>query len=111
MILGKGGIRFAPCVTSLEIFRPELVQNGMSKLLVILQERNSIINALQTIAMNNFRRLSILNKEKINCNSHKNILKIIINNKSLLSDYYTNKDFLILYCKSIKIKFLKSFKS
>ena len=89
------------------------VVNIMSNPIITLLETNSIMDALQTMTTNNFRRLPVINKEKklIGIVTNKDIFKIIINNKGLLADYLTIRTFnlLIPYCKTIKNKFLKVF--
>ena len=67
----------------------------MSKPIVTIQETQSIIDALKAMQKNNFRRLPITNKEGklIGIVTDKDIFKIIINNKDLLSDLYNNKNF------------------
>jgi signal-transduction protein with cAMP-binding, CBS, and nucleotidyltransferase domain len=71
------------------------VVNIMSNPIITLLETNSIMDALQTMTTNNFRRLPVINKEKklIGIVTNKDIFKIIINNKGLLADYYNNKNF------------------
>lgn len=67
----------------------------MSKPIVTIQETNSLIDALKTMQKNNFRRLPITNKEGkvVGIVTDKDIFKIIINNKELVSDLYNNKNF------------------
>ena len=67
----------------------------MSKPIVTIQETNSLIDALKTMQKNNFRRLPITNKEGklVGIVTDKDIFKIIINNKELLSDLNNNKNF------------------
>ena len=67
----------------------------MSNPIITLLETNSIMDALQTMTTNNFRRLPVINKEKklVGIVTNKDIFKIIINNKGLLADYYNNKNF------------------
>jgi predicted transcriptional regulator len=67
----------------------------MSKPIVTIQETNSLIDALKTMEKNNFRRLPITNKEGkvVGIVTDKDIFKIIINNKELVSDLYNNKNF------------------
>lgn len=71
------------------------VNEIMSKPIVTLQETQSLIDALNTMQKNNFRRLPITNKEGklVGIVTDKDIFKIITNNKELLSDLYTNKNF------------------
>jgi signal-transduction protein with cAMP-binding, CBS, and nucleotidyltransferase domain len=66
----------------------------MSNPIITLLETNSILDALQTMTTNNFRRLPVINKEEklIGIVTKKDIFKIIIN-KGLLADYYNNKNF------------------
>ena len=72
-----------------------LVNSIMSKPIVTVQETNSLIDALKTMQKNNFRRLPITNKEGklVGIVTDKDIFKIIINNKDLLADLNTNKNF------------------
>jgi predicted transcriptional regulator len=67
----------------------------MSNPIITLLETNSIMDALQTMTTNNFRRLPVINKEEklVGIVTNKDIFKIIINNKGLLADYYNNKNF------------------
>ena len=67
----------------------------MSKPIVTIKETNSLIDALQTMQKNNFRRLPIINNEGklVGIVTDKDIFKAIINNKELLSDLYNNKNF------------------
>lgn len=71
------------------------VKEIMSKPIVTIQETHSLIDALQTMQKNNFRRLPITNKEGklVGIVTDKDIFKTIINNKDLLSDLYNNKNF------------------
>jgi len=71
------------------------VVNIMSNPIITLLETNSIMDALQTMTTNNFRRLPVINKEEklVGIVTNKDIFKIIINNKGLLADYYNNKNF------------------
>lgn len=71
------------------------VNDIMSKPIVTISETDSLIDALQTMQKNNFRRLPITNKEGklVGIVTDKDIFKIIINNKDLLSDLYNNKNF------------------
>ena len=67
----------------------------MSNPIITLLETNSILDALQTMTTNNFRRLPVIDKEEklIGIVTNKDIFKIIINNKGVLADYYNNKNF------------------
>jgi predicted transcriptional regulator len=67
----------------------------MSQPIVTIQETQSIIDALKVMQKNNFRRLPITNQEGklIGIVTDKDIFKIIINKKDLLSDLYNNKNF------------------
>src|SRR5215203_2062205 len=67
----------------------------MSKPIVTIQETQSLIDALNTMQKNNFRRLPITNKEGklVGIVTDKDIYKIIISNKEMLSDLYNNKNF------------------
>jgi len=71
-----------------------LVNSIMSKPIVTIQETQSLIDALKTMQKNNFRRLPITNKEGklVGIVTDKDIFKIIINNKELLSDLRNNKN-------------------
>jgi len=71
------------------------VNEIMSKPIVTVQETQSLIDALNTMQKNNFRRLPITNKEGklVGIVTDKDIFKIITNNKELLSDLSTNKNF------------------
>ena len=71
------------------------VNEIMSKPIVTIQETQSLIDALNTMQKNNFRRLPITNKEGklVGIVTDKDIFKTITNNKELLSDLYTNKNF------------------
>ena len=71
------------------------VNEIMSKPIVTIQETQSLIDALNTMQKNNFRRLPITNKERklVGIVTDKDIFKIITKNKELLSDLSTNKDF------------------
>ena len=70
------------------------VKEIMSKPLVTALETQSLIDALQTMQKNNFRRIPIVNKEGmlVGIVTDKDIFKIIINNKELLSDLRNNKN-------------------
>jgi CBS domain-containing protein len=70
------------------------VNEIMSKPIVTIQETHSLIDALQTMQKNNFRRLPITNKEGklVGIVTDKDIFKTIINNKDLISDLYSNKN-------------------
>ena len=70
------------------------VKEIMSKPLVTALETQSLIDALQTMQKNNFRRIPIVNKEGmlVGIVIDKDIFKIIINNKELLSDLRNNKN-------------------
>ena len=71
------------------------VKEIMSKPIVTIQETYSLIDALQTMQKNNFRRLPVTNKEGklVGIVTDKDIFKTIINNKDLISDLYSNKNF------------------
>jgi CBS domain-containing protein len=71
------------------------VNEIMSKPIVTIQETQSLIDALNTMQKNNFRRLPITNKEGklVGIVTDKDIFKIITKNKELLSDLSTNKNF------------------
>ena len=70
------------------------VNEIMSKPIVTIQETHSLIDALQTMQKNNFRRLPVNNKEGklVGIVTDKDIFKTIINNKDLISDLYSNKN-------------------
>ena len=70
------------------------VKEIMSKPLVTALETQSLIDALQTMQKNNFRRIPIANKEGklVGIVTDKDIFKTIINNKELLSDLNNNKN-------------------
>ena len=70
------------------------VKEIMSKPLVTALETQSLIDALQTMQKNNFRRIPIVNKEGklVGIVTDKDIFKVIINNKELLSDLNNNKN-------------------
>jgi CBS domain-containing protein len=82
-------------LSSPEISLRMQVNEIMSKPLVTAQETHSLIDALQTMHKNNFRRLPITNKEGmlVGIVTDKDILKIIIKNKDLVSDLANNKNF------------------
>jgi CBS domain-containing protein len=69
------------------------VKEIMSKPLVTALETQSLIDALQTMQKNNFRRIPIVNKEGklVGIVTDKDIFKTIINNKELLSYLNNNK--------------------
>jgi CBS domain-containing protein len=69
----------------------------MSKPIVTIQETHSLIDALQIMQKNNFRRLPITNNEGklVGIVTDKDIFKTILNNKDLISDLYSNKNFQI----------------
>jgi CBS domain-containing protein len=71
------------------------VNEIMSKPIVTILETQSLIDALNTLQKNNFRRLPITNKDGklVGIVTDKDIFKIITNNKELLSDLSTNKNF------------------
>lgn len=71
------------------------VKEIMSKPIVTIQETHSLIDALQTMQKNNFRRLPVTNKEGklVGIVTDKDIFKTIINNKDLISDLSSNKNF------------------
>jgi len=70
------------------------VKDIMSKPLVTVNETHSLIDALQTMDKNNFRRLPITGKEGeiVGIVTNKDILKTIIKNKDLISDLYNNNN-------------------
>jgi CBS domain-containing protein len=72
-----------------------VVNSIMSKPIVTIQETHSLIDALKKMQKNNFRRLPITNKEGmlVGIVTDKDILKIIIKNKDLVSDLANNKNF------------------
>ncbi|HET7642773.1 MAG TPA: CBS domain-containing protein [Nitrososphaeraceae archaeon] len=71
------------------------VNEIMSKPLVTVHEAHSLIDALQTMDKNNFRRLPIIDKEGelVGIITDKDIFKIIIKNKDLVSDLTNNNNF------------------
>jgi len=71
-----------------------LVNSIVSKPIVTIQETQSLIDALKTMQKNNFRRIPIVNKEwkLVGIVTDKDIFKIIINNKELLSNLRNNKN-------------------
>jgi CBS domain-containing protein len=71
------------------------VKDIMSKPLVTVHETHSLIDALQTMDKNNFRRLPITSEkgELVGIVTNKDILKTIIKNKDLISDLYNNNNF------------------
>ena len=71
------------------------VNEIMSKPLVTAHETHSLIDALQTMDKNNFRRLPITSKEGelVGIVTNKDIFKTIIKNKDLISDLYNNNNF------------------
>ena len=71
------------------------VKEIMSKPIVTIQETYSLIDALQIMQKNNFRRLPVTNKEGklVGIVTDKDIFKTIINNKDLISDLSSNKNF------------------
>ena len=56
---------------------------------------NSLIDGLQVMNTNHFRRFPITNNEQklVGILTDKDIFKAILRNKELLSDYYNNKEF------------------
>jgi predicted transcriptional regulator len=82
-------------LSSPEISMRMQVKEIMSKPLITAQETQSLIDALQTMQKNNFRRLPITNKEGklVGIITDKDIFKTIIKNKDLISDLYNNKNF------------------
>jgi CBS-domain-containing membrane protein len=63
--------------------------------IVTAQESHSLVDALQTMQQNNFRRLPITNKEGklVGIVTNKDIFRAIFNSKDLLSDLYNNKNY------------------
>jgi CBS domain-containing protein len=82
-------------LSSPEISMRMQVKEIMSKPLITAQDTQSLIDALQTMQKNNFRRLPITNKEGklVGIITDKDIFKTIIKNKDLISDLYNNKNF------------------
>ena len=70
------------------------VNEIMSKPVVTAQETHSVIDALQIMQKNNFRRLPITDKEGklVGIVTDKDIFKTIIKNKDLVSDLTNNKN-------------------
>ena len=60
-----------------------------------IKDTNSLIDALEIMNAHHFRRLPVTNSEQklVGILTDKDILKIILRNKDLLSDYYNNKNF------------------
>jgi predicted transcriptional regulator len=71
------------------------VNEIMSKPIVTAQNTQSLLDALQIMQKNNFRRLPITNKvgKLVGIVTDKDIFKTIINNKDLISDLSNNKNF------------------
>ena len=71
------------------------VNEIMSKPIFTVQEKHSLLDALQTMQKNNFRRLPITNKEGrlVGIVTNKDIFRAIINNKDLISNLYNNKNY------------------
>jgi CBS domain-containing protein len=82
-------------LSSPEISLRMQINEIMSKPLITAHETQSLIDALQIMQKNNFRRLPIINKEGklVGIVTDKDIFKMIINNKDLVSDLANNKDF------------------
>ncbi|MGE0243218.1 MAG: CBS domain-containing protein [Nitrososphaeraceae archaeon] len=70
------------------------VKEIMSKPLITALETQSLLDALQTMQNNNFRRLPIINKEGklVGIVTDKDIFKAIIKNKDLVSDLSKNSN-------------------
>ena len=68
------------------------VKEIMSGPLIPALETQSLLDALQTMQKNNFRRLPIVNKDGklVGIITDKDIFKAIINNKDLVSNIYDN---------------------
>ena len=68
------------------------VKEIMSGPLITALETQSLLDALQTMQKNNFRRLPIVNKDGklVGIITDKDIFKAIINNKDLVSNIYDN---------------------
>lgn len=70
-------------------------QKIMTYPLITIKDSNSLIEALQIMHSHNFRRLPVINNEQklIGIITDKDIIKAILSNKDLLSDYYDSKEF------------------
>jgi predicted transcriptional regulator len=67
----------------------------MSTPLITIKNTSSLIDALQIMNTHHFRRLPIINDEQklVGILTDEGIVKVILSNKDLLSDYYNNKKF------------------
>ena len=67
----------------------------MSTPLITIKDTNSLIDALEIMNAHHFRRLPVTNSEQklVGILTDKDIFKVILRNKDLLSDYYNNKNF------------------
>ncbi len=67
----------------------------MSYPLITIKDTNSLINTLQIMNAHHFRRLLVTNSEQklVGILTDRDIFKVILRNKDLLSDYYNNKNF------------------
>jgi predicted transcriptional regulator len=67
----------------------------MSIPLITIKDTNSLIDALEIMNAHHFRRLTVTNSEQklVGILTDKDILKIILRNEDLLSNYYNNKNF------------------
>ena len=77
----------------------------MSTPLITIKDTNSIIDTLEIMNAHNFRRLPVTNSKQklVGILTDKDIFKIILRNKDLLSNYYNNKNFepLLFYLRRI----------
>ena len=71
------------------------VNEIMTKSLVTARETQSLLDAIQIMQKNNFRRIPIVNnvEKLIGIVTDKDIFKIIINNKDLIFNICNNKNF------------------
>ena len=71
------------------------VNEIMTKPIITVKETHSLIDALQTMQKNNFRRLPITNNEGklIGIITDKDIFRTIVNNKDLITDLFNNKNY------------------
>ena len=67
----------------------------MSTPLITIKDTNSLIDALKIMNAHHIRRLTVTNSEQklVGILTDKDIFKIILRNKDLLSNYYNNKNF------------------
>ena len=67
----------------------------LSYTLITIKDTNSLIDALQIMNVHHFRRLPVTNSEQKleRIFTDKDIFKVILRNKDLLSNYYNTKNF------------------